>query len=109
MPDFGATLMPTPERPPHAVRDAAAHGPEARLRTDRNPHRRSAMIRSMALLRYRMSRGRQASGNPLPDAVRQDTRKHTKHCLPPEPEAVEAYLAAPTAAASRSRRVRTRA
>lgn len=46
--------------------------------------------------RYRMVRGRRPPGEPLPDGVRQDTRRHTTHVLRPDGEAVEAYLAAPS-------------
>lgn len=42
------------------------------------------------LARYTMERGKPASA--LPAGVRQDTRKHTKHCLRPTAELVEAYL-----------------
>lgn len=47
------------------------------------------------LSRYTMERGRPAS--ELPAGVRQDTRKHTRHCLRPPGELVERYLADPTA------------
>ena len=43
------------------------------------------------LSRYQMKRGRPAS--ELPAGVRQDTRKHTRHVLRPDPEPVAAYLA----------------
>lgn len=49
------------------------------------------------LARYTMERGRPAS--ELPQGVRQDTRKHTRHCLRPTAELVEHYLSRPTRAA----------
>jgi hypothetical protein len=45
--------------------------------------------------RYRIVRGRRLPDDPLPDGVRQDTRKHTRHVLRPAPEAVESFLRAP--------------
>jgi hypothetical protein len=52
------------------------------------------------LARYTIKRGAPAS--TLPHGVRQDTRKHTKHVLRPEPEMVERFLAAPSDAAFES-------
>jgi uncharacterized protein YeaO (DUF488 family) len=49
------------------------------------------------LTRYQMARGVPAAR--LPKGVRQDTRKHTRHVLRPTAAIVEAYLAAPSAAA----------
>lgn len=43
------------------------------------------------LARYQIKRG--ARAQDLPPGVRQDTRKHTRHILRPESDAVEAYLA----------------
>lgn len=43
--------------------------------------------------RYRMVRGRRPAGEPLPEGLRQDTRKHTGHVLRPDAAAVEALLA----------------
>lgn len=40
------------------------------------------------LARYRIVRGARAPNDPLPDGVRQDTRKHTRHVLRPAPELV---------------------
>ena len=48
------------------------------------------------LARYRMVRGARPEGDPLPKGVREDTRKHTRHCLRPEAEIVDAYLEDPT-------------
>jgi len=42
--------------------------------------------------RYRMHRGARPDGDPLPKGLRQDTRKHTRHCLRPEAGSVTAYL-----------------
>ena len=47
------------------------------------------------LARYHMVRGRRPSGEPPPEGIRQDTRKHTRHCLRPPGDAVERYLADP--------------
>jgi hypothetical protein len=46
------------------------------------------------LARYRIVRGRRPPADPLPDGVRVDTRKHTRHVLAPTPAMVERYLAA---------------
>ena len=43
------------------------------------------------LARYQIKRGVPAA--QLPAGVRQDTRKHTRHILRPDPDAVRAYLA----------------
>jgi len=45
---------------------------------------------------------RGATRDTLPAGVRQDTRKHTRHVLRPDAEAVERYLAKPGDAAWRS-------
>lgn len=45
------------------------------------------------LARYRIHRGRRPADDPLPDGVRQDTRKHTRHALRPEPDMVARALA----------------
>lgn len=39
-----------------------------------------------------MYRGKRPPGDPLPRGVRQDTRKHTRHCLRPTAEMVRSYL-----------------
>jgi len=44
------------------------------------------------LARYRIVRGARAADDPLPDGVRQDTRKHTQHVLRPTAELVEGLL-----------------
>jgi uncharacterized protein YeaO (DUF488 family) len=44
------------------------------------------------LARYRIVRGRRAVDDPLPDGVRQDTRKHTRHVLRPSAELVHGLL-----------------
>ena len=49
--------------------------------------------------RYRIVRGKRPPEDPLPEGVRQDTRKHTRHVLRPEADDVLAYLAAPSEAA----------
>ncbi len=53
------------------------------------------------LSRYRIVRGRRPPGEPAPQGVVQDTRKHTRHVLRPAAEAVDALLADPSAAAFR--------
>ena len=45
------------------------------------------------LARYRIVRGRRDSDDPLPEGIRQDTRKHTHHVLRPTAELVEGLLA----------------
>ena len=47
------------------------------------------------LARYTMYRGKRPASDPLPDGIRQDTRKHTRHCLRPTREMVVRYLAEP--------------
>ena len=44
------------------------------------------------LARYKIYRGKRPSDAVLPKGVRQDTRKHTKHCLRPTAEMVSRYL-----------------
>lgn len=44
------------------------------------------------LSRYTIYRRRPKDAEPLPDGVRQDTRRHTKHVLRPEKEMVDAIL-----------------
>lgn len=51
------------------------------------------------LARYKIYRGKRPPEQPLPDGLRQDTRKHTRHCLRPTAEIVAEYLAHPTPAA----------
>jgi hypothetical protein len=48
------------------------------------------------LARYQMIRGRRPADDPLPEGIRVDVRKHTRHALAPDRTAVERYLAAPT-------------
>lgn len=50
------------------------------------------------LARYRIVRGARPADEPLPNGVRQDTRKHTRHVLRPTPELVEALLDDPSEA-----------
>lgn len=48
------------------------------------------------LARYRIVRGVRPADDPLPEGVRQDTRKHTRHVLRPAPELVEGLLDDPS-------------
>ena len=48
------------------------------------------------LARYKIYRGRPPEGVTTPAGVRQDTRKHTRHCLRPPAELVASFLARPT-------------
>jgi uncharacterized protein YeaO (DUF488 family) len=48
------------------------------------------------LARYKIHRGKLPSGEKLPDGVRQDTRKHTRHCLRPPADMVATFLADPS-------------
>lgn len=48
------------------------------------------------LARYKIIRGKRPPDEPLPDGVRQDTRKHTRHFLRPTEKIVAEYLAQPT-------------
>lgn len=48
------------------------------------------------LARYKIYRGKRPVDVPLPGGIRQDTRKHTKHCLRPSEEIVTQYLAEPS-------------
>ncbi len=47
--------------------------------------------------RYTIYRGKRPPHDALPRGVRQDTRKHTSHCLRPAAEMVEKFLADPAA------------
>jgi uncharacterized protein YeaO (DUF488 family) len=53
------------------------------------------------LTRYKIYRGRRPLDDRLPEGIRQDTRRHTRHCLRPKKEIVDAYLASPSDAAWR--------
>ena len=46
--------------------------------------------------RYKIYRGKRPEGHSWPDGVRQDARKHTRHCLRPGTEMVEEYLRDPS-------------
>ena len=48
------------------------------------------------LARYKIYRGKPPAGVALPDGIRHDTRKHTRHCLRPEADSVAEYLDNPT-------------
>ena len=48
------------------------------------------------LARYKIFRGKPPAGAKLPDGIRQDTRKHTRHCLRPSEDIVAEYLADPS-------------
>lgn len=48
------------------------------------------------LARYKIYRGKPPADVTLPDGIRQDTRKHTRHCLRPTKESVAAYLPDPS-------------
>jgi hypothetical protein len=48
------------------------------------------------LARYQIVRGARAKDDPLPDGIRQDTRKHTRHVLRPSAEIVTAFLRDPS-------------
>jgi hypothetical protein len=50
----------------------------------------------MALARYQMIRGKRPPGNPLPEGIRVDVRKHTRHFLRPPEGSVEALFANPS-------------
>ena len=54
---------------------------------------------SVMLARYKIYRGKRPVGVHPPDGIRQDTRKHTRHCLRPCAEIVSEYLANPSSAA----------
>jgi hypothetical protein len=51
------------------------------------------------LKRYKMYRFARPPEDPMPEGIRQDTRRHTKHVLRPTKEIVDAYLADPSDAA----------
>ena len=48
------------------------------------------------LARYKIYRGKPPAGAHRPEGIRQDARKHTRHCLRPLEEIVAEYLAHPT-------------
>jgi uncharacterized protein YeaO (DUF488 family) len=54
------------------------------------------------LARYQIVRGQPRAEYPPADAIRQDTRKHTRHCLRPSEELVTSYLNDPSAASWRA-------
>ena len=45
------------------------------------------------LARYHIVRGARPESDPLPEGIREDTRKHTRHVLRPPAPLVEAFLA----------------
>jgi hypothetical protein len=47
------------------------------------------------LARYQIVRGKRPPDNPLPDGVRIDIRKHTRHVLRADAKSVAAFLANP--------------
>ncbi len=49
------------------------------------------------LQRYKMYRGPRPADDPMPDGLRQDTRKHTTHCLRPPAALVKTFFADPDA------------
>lgn len=51
------------------------------------------------LSRYTLYRGPRPDHDPLPQGIRQDTRKHTKHCLRPTAKLVTDFLADPSESA----------
>ncbi len=48
------------------------------------------------LARYKIYRGKPPAGVQRPAGIRQDVRKHTRHCLRPPTKVVLEYLANPT-------------
>lgn len=50
----------------------------------------------LVITRYRIVRGARPPDDPLPDGVRQDTRKHTRHVLRPNEGDVQRFLASPS-------------
>ena len=53
------------------------------------------------LARYKLYRGPRAAGDPMPVGIRQDTRKHTSHCLRPSKQSVAEYISRPNNSAWR--------
>jgi uncharacterized protein YeaO (DUF488 family) len=51
---------------------------------------------ALMLARYRIVRGVRSADDPLPEGVRQDTRKHTRHVLRPSAELVTQLLSQPS-------------
>ena len=49
--------------------------------------------------RYKIWRGKRPADDPQPEGVRQDSRKHTRHCLRPPEKLVHQYQNAPGDAA----------
>jgi uncharacterized protein YeaO (DUF488 family) len=47
----------------------------------------------LVLARYQIVRGRRSQSAPLPEGMREDTRKHTRHVLRPPEALVAAFLA----------------
>ena len=48
------------------------------------------------LARYKIYRGKPPADAHRPEGIRQDARKHTRHCLRPPKDIVAEYLAHPT-------------
>ena len=48
------------------------------------------------LARYKIYRGKPSADAQRPEGIRQDTRKHTRHCLRPPTKIVLEYLANPS-------------
>jgi hypothetical protein len=48
--------------------------------------------------RYKVCRRKRPAGEPLPNGLRRDTRKHTRHCLRPSAELVNQFLGQPSSA-----------
>jgi uncharacterized protein YeaO (DUF488 family) len=48
------------------------------------------------LARYKIYRGKPPAGAQRPEGIRQDSRKHTRHCLRPSKEIVSEYLTNPS-------------
>jgi hypothetical protein len=57
---------------------------------------RQAGYDGVMLARYRIVRGVRPADDPLPQGVRQDTRKHTRHILRPSSEIVTQFLSDPS-------------
>lgn len=59
-----------------------------------NGHKGRYNLRMLA--RYKIYRGKPPADAQRPVGIRQDTRKHTRHCLRPHTEIVSEYLANPS-------------
>jgi uncharacterized protein YeaO (DUF488 family) len=75
-----------------AAEPQSRDGKQARATDGEHQPTRRPMLQLHMLSRYRIVRGARPVDEPLPNGIRQDTRKHTRHILRPSPEIVAQLL-----------------